>query len=36
MMYGGIRGDTRRYEESSLCLRTCKEIKGVKKKYEEI
>ena len=35
-MYGGIHGDTRRYEESSLCLRRCKEIRGVIKKYEEI
>ena len=39
MKYEGIRGDTRRYEESSLCPRRCKEIPGVikkKQKYEKI
>jgi len=36
MKYEGIRGDTRRYEESSLCLRRRKEIRGVIKKYKEL
>jgi len=36
MKYEGIRGDTRRYEERSLCPRRCKEIPGVIKKYAEI